>query len=81
MDKKLTLSLNENIIEQAKSYAKSHNSSISKLIESYLSVLTNRNKRDSAVTPLVKSLTGVIKLDDDFDFKSDYTDYLIEKYK
>ena len=44
MDKKLTLSLDGTIIESAKTYAKSNNTSLSKLIESYLAMLTNRKK-------------------------------------
>lgn len=81
MDKKLTLSLDKNIIENAKKYAKSNNISLSKLIESYLKTLTKRNKSESDITPLVESLSGVISLDENFDVKDAYTDYLIEKYK
>ncbi|MFN2261343.1 MAG: DUF6364 family protein [Psychroflexus sp.] len=81
MDKKLTLSLNENIIETAKQYAKSNNISLSKLIESYLGTLTKQEKKDNEITPLVKSLSGVISIDDDLDIKDDYANYLMEKYK
>lgn len=81
MDKKLTLSLNANIIETAKAYAKSNNISLSKLIESYLSTLTTREKKEVEITPLVKSLSGVISIDDDFDEKEIYSQYLMEKYK
>jgi len=81
MDKKLTLSLNDNIIETAKKYAKSNNTSLSKLIESYLTTLTKRDKKDMDITPLVKSLSGVISIDDDLDIKDDYAQYLMEKYK
>ncbi len=81
MDKKLTLSLDNTIIEKAKKYAKSNDTSLSKLIESYLSSLTKKNKKESEITPLVESLSGVITLDNDFDVKESYTDYLIEKYK
>ncbi|MFD0797799.1 DUF6364 family protein [Maribacter chungangensis] len=81
MDKKLTLSLDKSIIESAKNYAKSNNISLSKLIESYLTTLTKRQRSSTEITPLVESLSGVINLDEDFDVKDDYTDYLIEKYK
>lgn len=81
MDKKLTLSLDRAIIESAKSYAKSNNISLSKLIESYLATLTEKKRNSSEITPLVESLSGVISLDEDYDVKDDYTDYLIEKYK
>ncbi|WP_026450511.1 DUF6364 family protein [Aequorivita capsosiphonis] len=81
MDKKLTLSLDKTIIESAKNYAKSNNISLSKLIESYLTTLTKRKRNLTEITPLVESLSGVINLDEDFDAKDAYTDYLIEKYK
>lgn len=81
MDKKLTLSLNETIIEHAKSYAKSNNTSLSKLIESYLAMLTKDKKKSAPITPLVQNLSGVISLDsENADVKDDYTDFLIEKY-
>ena len=81
MDKKLTLSLDGTIIESAKTYAKSNNTSLSKLIESYLAMLTNRKKNATNITPLVESLSGVISLEKDFDIKDAYSDFLIEKYK
>lgn len=81
MDKKLTLSLDDAIIERAKDYAKSNNISLSKLIESYLKMLTKRKTNSTEITPLVESLSGVISLDKDFDVKDDYANYLIEKYK
>ncbi len=81
MDKKLTLSLDNTIIESAKNYAKSNNISLSKLIESYLMTLTKRQRNPTEITPLVESLSGVISLDEDFNEKDAYTNYLIEKYK
>lgn len=81
MAKKLTLSLDGTIIESAKAYAKSNNISLSKLIESYLMTLTKRKSNNTEITPLVESLSGVISLDEDFDVKDAYADYLIEKYK
>ena len=81
MDKKLTLSLDGTVIESAKTYAKSNNITLSKLIESYLTTLTKRKKNAGNITPLVASLSGVITLDEDFDVKDSYTEYLIEKYK
>ncbi len=81
MDKKLTLSLNGAIIEKAKIYAKSNDISLSKLIESYLSTLTKRNRKEIEITPLVESLSGVITLEKNFDEKKEYANYLIEKYK
>jgi len=81
MSKKLTLSLDETVIERAKLYAKSHNTSLSKLIEEYFTTLTQPKNKSPKITPLVESLIGVIDLPDDYDEKEDYTDYLREKYK
>ncbi|MGO3182876.1 MAG: DUF6364 family protein [Aequorivita sp.] len=81
MDKKLTLSLNGAVIDKAKIYAKSNETSLSKLIEAYLSTLTERNRKEIEITPLVESLSGVITLEKDFDEKKEYANYLIEKYK
>lgn len=81
MDKKLTLSLNERIIEKAKIYARDHQISLSKLIESYLNSLIENKSEDIKITPLVESLSGVVDIPEGFDYKNDYTDYLIEKYQ
>ncbi|TXC82088.1 DUF6364 family protein [Luteibaculum oceani] len=81
MDRKLTLSLDQSVIERAKKYAKANNISVSKLIESYLKSLTSTKRNSTEITPLVKSLSGVISLDKKVDIKKDYTDYLTSKYK
>ena len=79
MDTKLTLKLDEDIIEQAKTYAKRKNTSLSKLIESYLGLLIDPNDQDE-VTPLVKSLSGVINLPKNFDNKVAYRKHILNKY-
>ncbi|MCB0524013.1 MAG: DUF6364 family protein [Saprospiraceae bacterium] len=81
MDKKLTLSLNESVIDEAKMYAKKNKISLSKLIESYLKSVLDNKTRNEEITPLVKSLSGVIELPEDLDVRDEYTKYLIEKYK
>ncbi len=79
MNTKLTLNIDKGVIDQAKSFAKDNNVSLSKLIESYLNSLTTRSEKKSKISPLVKSLTGVIP-SRDYDDKKDYKDYLSEKY-
>ena len=82
METKLTLRLNKRVIDRAKDYAHSHDVSLSKMIESYLdSITVDKKTTTSDITPLVKSLSGVIQLDQDFDFKKDYAKFLTEKYK
>ncbi|MEO1434090.1 MAG: DUF6364 family protein [Bacteroidota bacterium] len=79
MDVKLTLKLNQQTIEKAKRYSKDKGLSLSKLIENYLEALTGDTVEDFKISPLVKSLTGVVKIDD-VDSKEAYIDYLDQKY-
>ena len=81
METKLTLRLNKLVIDRAKDYAHIHNISLSKMIESYLESLTKQKAASTEISPLVESLSGVIQLDDNFDYKKDYSSYLTEKYK
>ena len=81
MDKKLTLSLNESVIENAKLYAKKNKISLSKLIEAYLKSIVDNRTKNVEITPLVKSLSGVIELPTNFDIRNEYTKYLLEKYR
>jgi dsDNA-specific endonuclease/ATPase MutS2 len=80
MDTKLTLKLDEDVIEKAKNYAKSRKTSLSYLIENYLQKLTSNKKSKRKITPVVKSLSGVVKLPRNYNVKKEYTDYLIKKY-
>lgn len=79
MNAKLTLNIDQNIIEEAKSYAKNNSVSLSKLIENYLLSITAKDSKKTKISPLVESLTGVISLDDT-DYKKEYADYLSKKY-
>lgn len=81
METKLTLRINNEVIIRAKDYAQSHKTSLSRLIESYLDSVTSTKSADIGITPLVKSLSGVIKLPDGFDYKKEYANWLEEKYK
>lgn len=81
MDAKLTLKLEQTVIERAKDYAKQRRTSVSKLIENYLQKITDENKAEGEITPLVKSLSGIINLPSDFNYKVDYADFLTDKYK
>lgn len=79
MGTKLTLKLDREIIEKAKTYAKREKISLSKLIENILSRLISTFDFNPQVTPLVDSLSGIIdakELNEE-----DYGSYLEEKYK
>ena len=81
MDTKLTIKLNEQVIEKAKTYAKQRGTSLSKLVENYFNTISNDSRVEEEITPLVKSLTGLIPHISEKDEKEAYTQYLIEKYK
>lgn len=81
MDTKLTLKLEQAVIEKAKEYAKRQRTSLPRLIENYLLNITDEEHIEEKITPLVKSLSGIIDLPDDYDPKKGYADYLSKKYR
>lgn len=82
MNTKLTLNLNADIIHEAKTYAKSHQVSLSKLIENYLNSLISQESNDEVqISDFVKSMSTKTKLPADFDAKKDRLTYLEKKYK
>ena len=85
MDKKLTLKLDKFVIEQAKEYASSHKRSLSRIIESYLRSLVNREKNDYEsdieISPFVKSMSSGVNIPADLDYKSEIMNHLVEKHK
>lgn len=80
MNTKLTLNLNKNTIERAKDYAKENSISLSKLIENYLNSLTKKQQKETKISPLVESLTGIIPNESEQKNKEDYYEYLNKKY-
>lgn len=82
MDTKLTLKLNQKIIEKAKEYASDKKLSLSRIVEAYLQSLTSeKNENDFEISPFVKSIATGISVPTDLDYKTGYSDYLVEKYK
>jgi hypothetical protein len=84
MDAKLTLKLDQEVIEKAKKYASGRKLSLSRLIENYLDSLTSDKKNDNddlEISPFIKSLRTGVKIPADLDYKKEYGDYLAEKYK
>lgn len=81
MNTKLTVKLNKRVIDDAKTYARNHRTSLSRMIESYLDAMTKKEIKEFEITPLVESLSGVVTLPNDYDYKDDYSKFLNEKYK
>jgi hypothetical protein len=83
MNTKLTLTIDQSIIEKAKRYARKKERSLSDLIENYLKALVSSNDNDdktNELTPTVKALKGSFKMPKDFDYKKELTDRLSEKH-
>ena len=91
MAKKLTLNIDEKIIEEAKKYARKKQKSLSRIVQDYLKVIVKLNNKEVSsfsksteieLFPTVKQLLGSVKIDqeklkkiNDEKFK-----YLKEKY-
>ncbi|MBI1316556.1 hypothetical protein GC167_06825 [bacterium] len=81
METKLTLLFGQSVIERAKEYAKAHKISLSRLVENYLIKITADEGSEEKITPLVRSLSGVLYLPDAEKDHEDYGEYLSEKYQ
>jgi len=81
MQTKLTLTLEQGIIEEAKLYAKDKGRSLSELIENYLKVVLEDKKKEIKISPSIAKLKGSIKLPQNFDYKKELTEALSEKYR
>lgn len=79
MQTKLTLRLEDQLIEQAKSYAAQAGKSVSQIVAEYFKLLTSQKiKTSSPSTPITQSLRGLLresKLDE-----KDYKKYLEGKH-
>ncbi|MBN2395971.1 MAG: hypothetical protein JXC36_05870 [Candidatus Atribacteria bacterium] len=81
MNTKLTLTIEQSVINRAKGYAKRKGHSLSDIIENYLKVITkNGPKTDIEITPIVKSLRGSFKASSNLDYKKELSKRLSEKY-
>ena len=82
MNTKLTLTLEKEVIERAKKYAKKKGQSLSDLVENYFKLITkNKNKiQPRELSPKVRRLRGVLKVEDDFNYKKVLADELSKKY-
>jgi len=81
MNTKLTLTIEQSLIEKAKEYAKGKGRSLSDIVENYFKVIVKEEgviKRES--TPIADSLRGSFKAPKDFDYKKQLTKSLTEKY-
>ena len=82
MNTKLTLNINKLVVERGKAYAKRNRKSLSKLVEAYLTLLSDKSNDidEPEISPKVRSLMGSIKLTEQFNYKEEMSKALSEKY-
>ena len=80
MTTKLTLTVEKDIIEKAKSYAKKTGRSLSGLIERYLEEVVQENNDPEMVSPRLKRIIGAVKLPADFDENKELKAYFEKKH-
>jgi hypothetical protein len=81
MNTKLTLTIEQTVIEKAKKYANGKGRSLSNIIENYLKVITKEDDEVSIeLTPIVKSLKGSFKAPKNLNYKKELSKRLTEKY-
>jgi len=81
MNIKLTLTIEQIIIEKAKKYAKGKGRSLSDIVENYLKAITKEDNFESIdLTPIVRSLKGTFKAPKSIDYKKELSKRLTEKY-
>ena len=82
MSTKLTLTIEKEVIEIAKKYAKEKGQSLSEMVENYFKLITvNRKKiKEKQLSPKVKKLRGIIKTDNNLNYKQILTEELSKKY-
>jgi len=79
MNTKLTLRLEDHLIESAKEYSAKTGKSVSKIVSDFFVIIKNEKlKKTYQITPTVQSLKGILK-DSSFS-EDDYKKYLEEKY-
>ena len=81
MNRKLTLSLDETVIENAKKYASSQNETLSGIVETYLRAVTaTEDSETTEITSTVRELLGSVTVPEDFEYRTAKLNYLREKH-
>jgi hypothetical protein len=81
MTTKLTLTIEDKVINAAKKYARQNGKSLSDIVENYLKSIAGKEITTDDVSSKVAKLKGVIKLQEDFDYKKDLGAALLNKYR
>ena len=79
---KLTLSVDPEVVARAKEYAEQNHTSVSELVQTYLSIVTAPAKpaRSRELPPVLRSLRALLK-DDGLDYREEHRKHLAAKYR
>ena len=77
---KLTLKLDNLVIQRTKRYAQQHHMRLSGMVENYFRALVADRRATRFFTPLVRELSGVASAKSGREWKRGYAGYLIRKY-
>ena len=81
MNKKLTLTVDKDVVARAERYAEKEGTSLSKLVENYLKAATKKEGEENRTpSPLTKSLRGSFNEPEGFDEKRALSEALENKY-
>ena len=79
MNTKLTLRLDDHLIESAKEYSAKTGKSVSRIVADLFEIIKNEKlKKENPLTPTVQSLRGALR--ENKINETDYKKYLEEKY-
>ncbi len=85
MENPFPLKIDKKLLKKANKYAKNNKKTLSEIIESYLRLLVLGEKSESTeviiISDFVKSLSVKTNLSHDLDYKKEFQNHLIEKYK
>lgn len=78
---KLTLTIEQSLIEKAKLHAKSQGRSLSEIVANYFKMISKEeNEQTNDSTPITNSLKGSFQAPESFDYKKALSEKLSEKY-
>ncbi|WP_335967376.1 DUF6364 family protein [Galbibacter sp. PAP.153] len=82
MNTKLTLAIEKEVIEIAKEHAKEKGQSLSEMIANYFRFVTVKRIKfkEKQLSQKVRKLRGIIKIENDLDYKQILTEELSKKY-
>lgn len=77
---KLTLSIDETVVEQAKQIADANKTSVSAMFSQFVQSMAGRRSRPNKIGPLTRKLSGIVKLPANKGYKELLTEALVDKY-